>query len=454
MSHTPSTTLLHPDEIRSRFARALSDMYRQEVPQYGALLDLVADINMEVIQQNPSLEAILRDSNQLDRLNVERHGAIRVGTPKELSTIARMFGVMGMTAVGYYDLSVANVPVHATAFRPVKEESLNRNPFRVFTSLLRLDLVEDVALRERAAEILSKRRIFTSRALELIDLAEQRGGLTQEEAEDFVSEALETFRWHRESTVDIQTYQALRSSHPLVADVVCFKGPHINHLTPRVLDIDRAQSAMHTHEIRAKATIEGPPRRNVPILLRQTSFLALEEPVYFRGGEGAAGSHTARFGEIEQRGYALTMKGRALYDSLLQDAAGSSLDEAFTAFPDDLAILRKEGLAFFRYEINLERQAGSPKPDATLDQLVDSGWLRALPLTYEDFLPVSAAGIFHSNLGSETHAEYSEAADRAAFEAALGHQVLDEIALYEAAQAASVEECRRRLKLGNCELGS
>jgi uncharacterized glyoxalase superfamily metalloenzyme YdcJ len=32
-----------------------------------------------------------------------------------------------------------------------------------------------------------------------------------------------------------------------VADVVSFRGPHINHLTPRTLDIDAAQAAMIEH---------------------------------------------------------------------------------------------------------------------------------------------------------------------------------------------------------------
>ncbi len=32
------------------------------------------------------------------------------------------------------------------------------------------------------------------------------------------------------------------------------------------------------------------------------------------------GTHTARFGEIEQRGVALTPKGRQLYDDLLRNA--------------------------------------------------------------------------------------------------------------------------------------
>ena len=100
---------------------------------------------------------------------MERHGAIRLGTPEELSTIRRLFMVMGMVPVGYYDLSVSGIPVHSTAFRPTSEEALRRNPFRVFTSLLRLDLIEDGEARRAAAAALARRNIFTPRCMELIE---------------------------------------------------------------------------------------------------------------------------------------------------------------------------------------------------------------------------------------------------------------------------------------------
>ena len=47
-----------------------------------------------------------------------------------------------MYPVSYYDLSCAGVPVHLTAFRPIDDAALCRNPFRIFTSLLRLELIE------------------------------------------------------------------------------------------------------------------------------------------------------------------------------------------------------------------------------------------------------------------------------------------------------------------------
>ncbi len=81
---------------------------------------------------------------------------------------------MGMYPVGY-DLSVAGVPVHSTAFRPLTGAALAQNPFRVFTSLLRLELIEDEALRAESAKILSRRRIFTDGALALIEQAERDG---------------------------------------------------------------------------------------------------------------------------------------------------------------------------------------------------------------------------------------------------------------------------------------
>ena len=445
-----------PDDIRSLFAQAMSTMYRTEVPLYGTLVDLVAEINDAVLTANPALAEQLDRTDERTRLDQERHGAIRVGTAEELATLGRLFAVMGMYPVGYYDLSVAGVPVHSTAFRPRTAKALAHNPFRVFTSLLRLELIEDAALRDESARILARRRIFTDAALALIDQAEREGGLGQEDARRFVIESLETFRWHGDATVSLATYHVLHDAHRLIADVVSFRGPHINHLTPRTLDIDAAQAAMLARGIDAKAVVEGPPPRRCPILLRQTSFKALQESVHFPSGEAAdAGTHTARFGEIEQRGLALTPKGRALYDQLLAQArdsggAGSTgqdyptrLAAAFTAFPDDHATLRREGLGYYRYALT---DAGRADPaaigDLPAEALIAAGLASADPIVYEDFLPVSAAGIFQSNLGGEEQRAYAAHANREAFEQALGMQVEDEFAIYERLQAESLATLR------------
>ena len=487
MSHT----FINSDAIRHNFSIAMSEMYQKEVPLYGDLIDLVSEVNTEVLNKQPEIREQLEHTGEIDRLNMERHGAIRLGTAAELSMMRRLFAVMGMYPVGYYDLAPAGVPVHSTAFRAIDTQSLNKSPFRVFTSLLRLDLIDDEALKQEAIAALDKRTIFTDNVINLIKRFEAQGGLVAEDAKQFVKEALETFRWHDNTPVSKVLYQQLLSQHGLIADVVGFKGPHINHLTPRTLDIDAVQAGMRAKGIPPKAIIEGPPRRRCPILLRQTSFRALEEAVSFKNPNGGyeTGHHTARFGEIEQRGVALTPKGRALYDQLLSQARHQLavtpnadnaseyyqvLESAFAAFPDDYQTLHNEGLAYFYYQavdsdtdnaptldsIDVENVNDSLSKQVVTD-LLEQGMIRLEPIVYEDFLPVSAAGIFQSNLhddstnDNENDNEKDEHrskqskdkghANKEAFENALGAQVYDELELYQTLQAQSLKACLANL---------
>ncbi|AOA59036.1 2-oxoadipate dioxygenase/decarboxylase HglS [Acinetobacter larvae] len=462
------THWISSNEIRSRFSALMSDMYQKEVPLYGDLIDLVKDINQQTLRQQPALKQQLQQTGELARLSQERHGAIRLGSAAELSNMRRVFAVMGMYPVGYYDLVPSGVPVHSTAFRAIDSDDLNACPFRVFTSLLRLELIADPALREAAQQALSKRQIFSDRALALTQQFEQQGGLNQQDAQTFVLEVLETFRWHTDAPVSKALYQDLHDQHRLIADVVAFKGPHINHLTPRTLDIDAVQSHMIRQGIPAKAVVEGPPRRQCPILLRQTSFKALEEKVNFNDGQQVEqGSHTARFGEIEQRGIALTPKGRALYDRLLQQARqrlGAApndanaaqyvaiLAEEFQSFPDSYAELHQQQLAYFYYFMQAQPHADhleiSQDTDA-VNALLNAGVLAIEPIVYEDFLPVSAAGIFQSNLGEASQTDYASASNQTLFEQSLGAQVLDEMQLYQQLQDKSLQHCLAQLSLSD-----
>ena len=455
----PDLITVSSDTIRSQFSAAMSDMYRQEVPAYGTLLQIVEKVNAETLAGDSTLKTELESTDNLERLSVERHGAIRLGTADELSMMRRVFAIMGMFPVGYYDLASAGIPVHSTAFRPLSHAALTNNPFRVFTSLLRLELIEDDDLRDHAERILSDRQIFTKRAVELVGIAESQQGLIASQAEQFVDEVLNTFRWYSCASVSLMTYQNMHDAHQLVADIVSFRGPHINHLTPRTLDIDRVQAAMPDYGIEPKAVIEGPPKRKCPVLLRQTSFKALNETVYFPSHIGdESGTHTARFGEIEQRGVALTRKGRELYDRLLDNvraeiapaADGSNaaeylkvLSDGFAELPDDWRALLDQGLAYFRFSLT---QAGSEVDNAelvdfTVAGLLDQGLIQFSPITYEDFLPVSAAGIFQSNLGDNAALEIESLSSQQQFEVALGVEVVDEFSWYEKIQRDSLQVC-------------
>jgi len=188
---------------------------------------------------------------------------------------------------------------------------------------------------------------------------------------------------------------------------------HINHLTPRVLDIDELYLRMSQRGVAMIDAIQGPPPCSGPeVLLRQTSFRALAEPRRFRGEDGAVSEGTlrVRFGEVESRGVALTPEGRRRYDTAM-----ASTDSALTwgaYFPDTHDEMAAAGLAYYR--------GGDPSK----------------PVVYEDFLPASAVGIFRSNLDSDTHCE--EGADEAEYSlrwmaGEIGHHIHDPYELYEKA---------------------
>ncbi|KAG9253317.1 uncharacterized protein F5Z01DRAFT_624297 [Emericellopsis atlantica] len=470
-------TWADPDALRGRFAAAMSAMYREEVPLYGDLMGLVRDVNDEALNRGTS-QTNTRSSPE--SLAAERHGAIRLGTPFELQTVRRIFSVLGMYPVGYYDLSVAGLPMHATCFRPTQVQSLDVNPFRVFTTLLRPDLIQRDEARTLAWKMLQNRKIFTDALLALLDVADaQQGRLDEDQAAVFIPQALQTFSWQHLAASTYKEYQILRAEHPILADIACFRTAHINHLTPRTLDISAMQIAMKEAGMNVKSRIEGPPARKCPILLRQTSFLALEESVQFLKDGNARDSpspdeseliqatHKARFGETEERGAAVTAKGRQLYDKLLSEsmsrtvglsvqAADAVSREIFRRFPDDWSELRQQGLIYCEFSL-ARKPAETPvsKRDekmSLLEQLIDDGIVTFRPITYEDFLPFSAAGIFQSNLQSQKGLDLKPpVSDFEGLVKALGVKPMDMEDWYAQAQRQSLELVGRELGFGEQE---
>ena len=65
------------------------------------------------------------------------------------------------------------------------------------------------------------------------------------------------------------------------------------------------------------------------------------------------------------------------------------------------------------------------------------GYLQFDPIVYEDFLPVSAAGIFQFYLGTDVQQNYAQRSNRTLFEEALGQRVHDELDLYQHTQSIS-----------------
>ena len=104
-------------QLRAAFAIELSEMYGKEVPAYNTLVDVSTEVNRDYMER---IGAAAERLGTIDRVTAERHGAIRVGSPKEMSQVARVYAAFGMYPVGFYDLrdaSASSVPVVSTADR-------------------------------------------------------------------------------------------------------------------------------------------------------------------------------------------------------------------------------------------------------------------------------------------------------------------------------------------------
>ncbi len=205
------------------------------------------------------------------------------------------------------------------------------------------------------------------------------------------------------------------------------------------------------------------PSADTPVLLRQDSYKALTEPVKFHEADGTIvdALHTARFGEIEQRFYATTPKGRALYDQCLaeteklreaepdlikRDYEGFQKAHAncFAPFPKTLTALLERALVYGRYAATTTgADAGRKELVQTTDpsELVRCGFAQVEGLRYEDFLPFSAAGIFASNLGQ--YGTKSTAASKPVYtpgtlEGIMDKKILDPNLIYAGLHAESL----------------
>jgi len=214
------------------------------------------------------------------------------------------------------------------------------------------------------------------------------------------------------------------------------------------------------------------PSADTPVLLRQDAYKALTEPVIFEQPDGSSvkAEHTARFGEIEERFYATTPAGRALYDKCLAAAEAARAETpdlptkdyaayesqyaaCFAPFPKTLAELLEKKLVYGRYSVTPKGLAAKSKgaiPSDNLQELIELGYVEADGLRYEDFLPISAAGIFASNLGqygTKSTASQKPVYSEETLARIMERPIVDCDALYRDLEAESIREIRSQLDL-------
>ena len=220
--------------------------------------------------------------------------------------------------------------------------------------------------------------------------------------------------------------------------------------------------------IAPKAVIEGPPRRKCADPAAPDQLQGAGRADRFFRRDRTVGTHTARFGEIEQRGIALTRKGRALYDSCcrVRVKCRSTLE---AAGPTTTV---RTGRSLSRHSRTTRRPAPRrSSPSSAIRharrQCRMRGWAARCPaiglagragsLMYRSdhvrgFPARQRRRYFPVEPRHGSPAELCDPPNREAFEDALGAKVQDELALYAERQAASLDMAMEKLSLSDLKL--
>ncbi len=124
------------------------------------------------------------NADELARLNVERHGAIRVGTAQELATLRRDVCHYGdVPGELLRSLAGRGAGTFRQHFGPLMMLLWRVIPSAFLPPYSALSLSRTKFLRQKAAEILRQRDIFTPRCRQLLEEYEQQGGFNETQAQ-------------------------------------------------------------------------------------------------------------------------------------------------------------------------------------------------------------------------------------------------------------------------------
>lgn len=437
-------TKVPPNELRRDIVRQVLANFEQTMPIYRDMMDVANRINQAAGED----EAL--------RLGKIMHAAIRCASPAELKTVRRIFALLACQPVNYYDLR-EKVSVQSTAFRPVSQDEIESNGFRLFCSMLSIDCIDE-AHRDFVQTIIDRRDVFSAKLMTLIEKGEQDGGFEPADASDFVSLCVELFVRPETALVSADEHSKLKSINKVAAQVLVTNSLAFNHLTPSVASVPDAHKQMVDQGIKTIPVWQGPV--GCDVILRQTSCLAPPVTLKFPESDGQVveQDYQETFVEFEERLQALTAKGRQKFEALF--AAGKAklelaesdpgyaehyyetMNRSLSSFPTNATELWREGLAYFTFE---SEQDYLPAEQDAIDfeSMIESGQIKLVPQQYEDFFGPAATNIFNSNIGLEGVSNVGVATDdsKQVFESYLGVEVVNMYDYYDAIQA----ESRQRL---------
>ncbi|MEW6169429.1 MAG: DUF1338 family protein [Pseudomonadota bacterium] len=284
------TRLLTPAELRTRFVERATRKFGENVPDFVALQQLVAE-NGGTFRND--------------------HGAIRTADPALTQLFLRAAQVLGLRRE--LDYAFPAKKLVSCDLQVIGEDSTQ---FKIFVSQVDLDAFPaDVAALVRADCAAQARAVDHAPFIALIERFENSGGLDEIDGETFVEHFVERLMTRNGPPLQRRTLEAVARVSGEAASALAL-GPDFNHVTIDVYaagftGIETMVEAMQAKGFRMLPQIQGAPGTK----LRQTATMAatMDTPVVEADGSPGRAPTEKQFVEIIERNQAVDADGHKLW---------------------------------------------------------------------------------------------------------------------------------------------
>lgn len=431
---------VEPDEMRSKYIEMLTDQFQEKFLDYGVLSDLVRDINNITLIQNTALYEQLIQQRERHFFSQVLCAHYVLNNAEDLEWLRRIFAIIGLFPVGFYQLGSPDFPLPSTLFRPLQHEAIRRQPFRILLSVRNLTETQGISGMQ-PLERLASRTQLKGQFIEFIYKFEKYGMLNAVEAQHFLTalmqyvhpecQSLSPQAWMSETTQNLNPAR---------------QNAFIGQMTLPCLNMEKATQLTRDLGLDPLDHLEAPSQRNYPILSNKMSIL-LKSP------HSSESAHRCQF-QIEQRGLALTAKGlklvQGIFKHLVVELAQKTrtisqqrrlINQAFKSLPDSDVTLYRQGLAYFRFCLNPDAMpvALGSYTKQDVPQLLRHQVIQLVPIMFEDIVQPDLSQYAPALL--EQHKKQ--------FEAGLGCPVHDPMPYYALWQEESLQRCLKILNQNN-----
>lgn len=426
------------DEIRLKYVQMISDLFHSRYSVYGVVFDIVRDVNNMALIQNASLYDEMVKKGQKQTFSQELSAHYILFNPGDLGIIRRIFAVMGLYPVGFYNLDLNGKSLASTLFKPLNKIALKQQPFRITVSLANQSFDNECEQHN----VPKNRLDLSEKFLGLLQKFEKYSALNELDVHYFIQELQENLH---KPDYDMQCCEQrpFRSSMNQIRESIMIRSTSLACLNlPKVIE------ELKHFDLYAIDDLDGPSDRKHPLLFNKMNInLRSKHPDHQKSDSDNQNIPVFTI-QLEQRGLALTAKGHQFFKSILSNLKSrleprtrlslvqkrKLMNQVFKRFPDSSYSLYRKGLAYFTFSVNPEIEIIDDRywTEEDLPRLIRSKRILLTPLIFEDI---------YSSYSVHASSSFDFVEEKKSFEAYLGTCIHDEMRYYVLCQEQSLQTC-------------